>query len=1105
MWGGIWLGYFTAAARLPPEILVDKYLGGRSTHGYADKVNVMKKMWLVSVTLLVTATWSPAQQKESLNRTLVEIGKLVMSAKSANSPETAISLLDEAHGKLLSIVEDYPSSDAAVKLATGQGIGSLSLASVRDAIRAETQKCWESPSLFCVSRLIVDRAQLYPESNASQEDAVAAIFRAASAQVKLGAWEDARKTVEIAASFVSKPLKYPPGGSINWRGHSGYMGYPAAIPLAEAEIRFLAASARSTEPIEDAAKRAVKAIEAIEDSDDRIKALTHFASVQRKAGNAELSRTTFDQAVEAAETIKDSDDRVGALIRIAWAQRKAGHTELSRETLDRAVEATESINGSWDRVWRLSAIASAQSKAGYVEDSQATFDRAVKVAKSILDLYDKGYQLANIALAQANLGDEEVARATIQAAETAVALRDALTLAHTYTAVALAQTETGNIEGARMSLREATKAADSFTDSNIRTERLRAIVSAAVEAELFTDATKVAMLIDDSEGRASALAKVALAQAEAGKKKDAGATIDAALEPAKRIDDPIERGHARADIALARAKTGDLEGCLEAINLVLEPGKLIDDPEKRGHVLADIAVVQAKTGNVEDSRATIDLALEAVEAIESANNRAYVLGIVATAQAVVGNKEDSKATIDLALKFALSVEDDNQRTARLRQSVTSRVETGHFAEAVEVAKLIKDGRQQAYSLAETALAQTEANDGANARETITLAAEAAKTSEASADALADIATAQAKSGMVREAEATFRDALKDIDSRNYFFPGAMLAKVALAQAKMRNIEEARTTIDRAINALKTGWARKRARALTKIAEAQVKVEDLEGAKTSLKKALTSAMSVEDVYKKFSILGDVAQQQIQAGNIEGAQVIFATKIVHLESLQGAEAKTLLLWANGIYFELPIIESDQLDQLLKLVKSRAEASSLRESQLTKVLKLSVMNHHDLSGPAAAVVTRTASHVHEELKKGYLPAYMKDDILQVLASSHAAAHQFAEALDTAKLIYYSGERIKSFATTALAQKKAGNIEDARSTFGMADRLARSMSDDTDSWDLINLADAQIEAGLVSGASTNLRRALRTARSEKPWKQLVGLKRLLDALLLIEDSGHD
>ena len=307
--------------------------------------------------------------------------------------------------------------------------------------------------------------------------------------------------------------------------------------------------------------------------------------------------------------------------------------------------------------------------------------------------------------------------------------------------------------------------------------------------------------------------------------------------------------------------------------------------------------------------------------------------------------------------------------------------------------------------------------------------------------------------------------------------------------------------------MKTGWAHKRAKALTEIAETQGKAGHAEDAKTTLKKAFVSAISIEDVKLRVGQLGKVATSQIFAGDVEGARVTIDMIIAHIKSIKNAELLKRIVSKSSHYIGfINIAETDQLDEFLKVIDSLdIEDQSKRQFARWAVGHSVRAAYLSESGPGAmAAVTRASSRVHEELKKAYLRSIEKDNILAILASSHADAQQFTEALDTAKMIDGAGDRIKSFAEIALAQKKAGEIEDAMATFGMAERLIWKKSDDINSWDLIEVAEVQIEADLVSDARTNFRRALKAAKSDYAWKQLVSLRRLLNGLLLIDDAVH-
>ena len=70
------------------------------------------------------------------NRLMVEAIQAVEAAEREPSAEGKYNLLTRAFDKLKEIVERYPSTDLAVKLATGQRVGKVSLAGVRAALDA---------------------------------------------------------------------------------------------------------------------------------------------------------------------------------------------------------------------------------------------------------------------------------------------------------------------------------------------------------------------------------------------------------------------------------------------------------------------------------------------------------------------------------------------------------------------------------------------------------------------------------------------------------------------------------------------------------------------------------------------------------------------------------------------------------------------------------------------------------------------------------------------------------------------------------------------------------------------------------------------------------
>ena len=88
---------------------------------------------LIAITLLFSAGATLADDTASANKLFVEAVKLVKSAEGEKSFEKTLSVMEEALAKLNKIIDDYPSSDLAVKLINGQDTGSISLEDVGEA------------------------------------------------------------------------------------------------------------------------------------------------------------------------------------------------------------------------------------------------------------------------------------------------------------------------------------------------------------------------------------------------------------------------------------------------------------------------------------------------------------------------------------------------------------------------------------------------------------------------------------------------------------------------------------------------------------------------------------------------------------------------------------------------------------------------------------------------------------------------------------------------------------------------------------------------------------------------------------------------------------
>ena len=86
------------------------------------------------IAILLSVAPAFADDDARANRLMVEAVGLIGAAEKEPSAEERFRLLHRAHELLLDIVERHPSTALAVKLATGQRIGTVSLAGVREAL-----------------------------------------------------------------------------------------------------------------------------------------------------------------------------------------------------------------------------------------------------------------------------------------------------------------------------------------------------------------------------------------------------------------------------------------------------------------------------------------------------------------------------------------------------------------------------------------------------------------------------------------------------------------------------------------------------------------------------------------------------------------------------------------------------------------------------------------------------------------------------------------------------------------------------------------------------------------------------------------------------------
>ena len=759
--------------------------------------------WTGVALLLASVSWSHAQPPPSANELVVEAGRLIMAAESAPTPVQAIDLLEEAHRKLVVITEVHPASDMAVKLATGQGIGTISLAGVQAAIKAATERCWTSLSLVCVARLTFEAAML-EESVDDREQALSVV---AKGQAAAGQFSAAVKTAQLMVGFRSRVETL------------------SAIAAAQSK-------AGQAEEVQISMDKLVAEATAIEDVNDRSDRLYHVVSAQAEAEQ-------FSTAIETAASIDSLSGRTEALLVVAAAQSKAGQDEDARTTANRAADTARSIRNLYDRAHRLSDVARAYIEMGAGKAARATIEAATA---AVLDrqAYHQALTWTTVAATHTKAGNMQAARATIrQTAEVATSLQDAgqrtgrlwalvsagvdaeqfieaAQVAELFTVpydracalvdVALAQVKAGQIEPARVTIEMAGDFAQSVDEPFERAYARALIANVQTTIGDTPDRTTTALVVEAAQAlqnaydRTRLFALISQAQTEAGHIDDARATIKLADDPVTRIDDPIEQAHALALVAWAHAD-GEFDSAQDTIVRAVEAAVSLKDTNQRATRLQEMASAYAKAGHFAEAVATAML-------IEAARGQAWVLANIASAQAEAGTVEGARETITRAAETATS----NSVDAHVLAIIAAAQAKAGLGEAAQATfrEAFQDIESKSYwypgyMLAEVALAQATAGQSEAARATIdqAIAAVQAEGAASRASALTAIATTQTTAGSVAAARQTLTtafeaaQAIEDVDTqlRRFF-------EIAAAQTTAGSARDARVTVDTAFKHFK---------------------------------------------------------------------------------------------------------------------------------------------------------------------------------------------------------------------------------------------------------------------------------------------------------------
>lgn len=381
------------------------------------------------------------------------------------------------------------------------------------------------------------------------------------------------------------------------------------------------------------------------------------------------------------------------------------------------------------------------------------------------------WTIAAFGLASASLADEPIAPQVIlgRALAVARAIDDPENRTRSLQYVAEGWEGSGDRAPAKTTLREAFTAAMEIADNTAvsRNLRLDHIARAQIEIGDIEGAQASARQIEDILDRVRALLAIARAQAAAGDRSVADATIREALAGASS-DAGRARPQALEEIAVVQADFGDIDGGLAT-------AKMIEDAETRSEALSGISGAQADAGDFAGSLATAKSTGNPFLLVEALNR-------IAAARADAGDRAAAAPAHEEALATAQASQDHSERQRLLRRVAMGQIETGDLDGALATIGLIEQGPDRDDVLGEIAAARAEAGDASGALE----AATAIVDPEDRAKALGLIGAAQVRSGDRSAAETTLQAALEaveqvvDVDDR-----AIAMAMVAVARTGSR--------------------------------------------------------------------------------------------------------------------------------------------------------------------------------------------------------------------------------------------------------------------------------------------------------------------------------
>lgn len=119
----------------------------------------MSKLANAALIILMLCSYAFADDNSSANKLFIEATQLINKAHSERNAKAESALISEAIDRLDAIVEKYPGSDLAVKIATEQFIGNVNILELKGRkMELSRLLCYKNPTRDCLFKIAIEDA-----------------------------------------------------------------------------------------------------------------------------------------------------------------------------------------------------------------------------------------------------------------------------------------------------------------------------------------------------------------------------------------------------------------------------------------------------------------------------------------------------------------------------------------------------------------------------------------------------------------------------------------------------------------------------------------------------------------------------------------------------------------------------------------------------------------------------------------------------------------------------------------------------------------------------------------------------------------------------------